>query len=183
MISTVGSVASSPLSSVQRVTIDVDRRRGGEASARILALLFFTTSFRARVFATQIGANRLCDGSQENVLPAIAHDWFGPDAGRPGTRFEVAFEPTGDSLRMEPVGRTTTAVKAQPWSHYMREDIPPLFGLEFNPSRWNQGFVASEDDVCLLVTLEKSGLNKDHRYEDRFLSPQRFAWQSQNRTS
>jgi len=121
--------------------------------------------------------------SKENVLPAIAHDWFGPDAGRPGTRFEVSFEPTGDSLRMEPVGRTTTVASAKPWSHYMREDIPPLFGLEFNPSRWNQGFVASEDDVCLLVTLEKSGLNKDHRYEDRFLSAQRFAWQSQNRTS
>ncbi|MFV1967931.1 MAG: DUF3427 domain-containing protein [Pirellulaceae bacterium] len=35
--------------------------------------------------------------------------------------------------------------------------------------------------VSLLVTLEKAGLNKDHRYEDHFLSVDRFQWQSQNK--
>ena len=33
-----------------------------------------------------------------------------------------------------------------------------------------------------LVTLDKGGLNKDHRYEDHFLTADRFQWQSQNRT-
>ena len=69
------------------------------------------------------------------------------------------------------------------WRHYMREDIPPLFGLIFNPAIWNQGFIVADRHVFLLVTLEKGGLNKDHRYEDHFLSADRFRWQSQNRTT
>lgn len=32
------------------------------------------------------------------------------------------------------------------------------------------------------MTLNKGGLNKDHRYEDHFLSEDRFQWQSQNKT-
>ena len=64
----------------------------------------------------------------------------------------------------------------------MREDIPPLFGLTFNPAIWNQGFIVADRHVFLLVTLEKGGLNKDHRYEDHFLSVDRFQWQSQNKT-
>ena len=47
---------------------------------------------------------------------------------------------------------------------------------------WNQGFIAADGHLFLLVTLEKGGLNKDHRYEDHFLSADRFQWQSQNKT-
>ena len=32
------------------------------------------------------------------------------------------------------------------------------------------------------MTLDKGGLNKDHRYKDHFLSADRFQWQSQNKT-
>jgi hypothetical protein len=48
--------------------------------------------------------------SQKNVLPALLQGWFGPDAGRPGTRYEVAFKPVGDCLQMEPIAphETTT---------------------------------------------------------------------------
>ena len=119
----------------------------------------------------------------KNQLALIMQEWFGKDAGQPGTRFEVSFEPEGDSLRMKPVGLLHGAEsQAATWKHYMREDIPPLFGLEFNTGLWNQGFVVANGHTFLMVTLEKGSLNKDHRYEDRFLSPEEFAWQSQNRT-
>lgn len=57
-----------------------------------------------------------------------------------------------------------------------------MFGLEFNPATWNQGFVQTKGHLFLLVTLDKGGLNRDHRYDDRFLSTNRFLWQSQNKT-
>jgi hypothetical protein len=83
---------------------------------------------------------------------------------------------------MAPVTLKSDVSTAEAWRHYMREDIAPLFGLAFNPAIWNQGFIAADGHVIILVTLDKGGLNKDHRYEDHFLSPDRFQWQSQNRT-
>ncbi len=74
-----------------------------------------------------------------------------------------------------------SATGANLWRDYMREDIPPLFGLKFGTGAWNQGFVVQGKEVFLLVTLDKNALNQDHRYEDMFLSPTRFQWQSQNR--
>jgi hypothetical protein len=35
----------------------------------------------------------------------------------------------------------------------------------------------------LFVTLDKTGMQDEHRYEDVFLSPTEFRWQSQNRTA
>ena len=69
------------------------------------------------------------------------------------------------------------------WREYLREDIPPLFGLRFSTGSWNQGFVVKGKDVFLLVTIDKSDLLDDHKYEDGFLSAERIRWQSQNRTS
>ena len=120
--------------------------------------------------------------AETNVLADIVRGWFGPDAGRPGTRFEVTFEPAGDLLQMKPMDVQRPASTTEKWSHYMRENIPPLFGFTFSPGSWNQGFVLVEDHAFLLVTLEKGSLNNDHRYDDRFLSADRFQWQSQNRT-
>lgn len=120
--------------------------------------------------------------SEQNVLAEIVRGWFGPDAGRPGTRYEVAFDRAGDRLKMEPVTVQSSTSGAETWRHYMREDIAPLFGLTFSTAVWNQGFVVADGHVFLLVTLEKGGLNKDHRYEDHFLSANSFQWQSQNRT-
>ena len=62
-------------------------------------------------------------------------------------------------------------------------EIAPLFGYAFNQAIWNQGFVVLDNHIFLLVTLEKSGLNQDHRYEDEFVSEGTFRWQSQNRTT
>jgi hypothetical protein len=83
---------------------------------------------------------------------------------------------------MEPLVLQRQHSTAETWRHYMREDIPPLFGLTFSPAIWNQGFIVADGHAFLLVTLEKGSLNKDHRYDDRFLSDDRFQWQSQNKT-
>lgn len=41
-------------------------------------------------------------GSRENVLSEVLRQWFGPDAGMPGTRQFVAFEQTETGWRMAP---------------------------------------------------------------------------------
>jgi superfamily II DNA or RNA helicase len=70
---------------------------------------------------------------------------------------------------------------------FMREDIPPLFGHEFNPGNWNSGHVVLNDQKVhvLLVTLNKQGKAQEHRYRDYFDEDDegRFHWQSQNSTS
>jgi hypothetical protein len=69
------------------------------------------------------------------------------------------------------------------WDSYPREVIPTLFGHTFNAGLWQQGFIVLEKDVFLLVTLDKSGHQEEHRYDDKFLSADRLRWQSQNRTT
>jgi hypothetical protein len=54
----------------------------------------------AKEFVNVVRADR---ESEANVLADIVRGWFGPEAGRPGTRYEVAFEPADDALRMLPV--------------------------------------------------------------------------------
>lgn len=68
------------------------------------------------------------------------------------------------------------------WREYMREQIPPLYGLPFGTGLWNQGYVVRGRHVFLLVTLKKDDFIQDHRYDDGFLSPTRLRWHSQNRT-
>jgi superfamily II DNA or RNA helicase/diadenosine tetraphosphate (Ap4A) HIT family hydrolase/HKD family nuclease len=121
-------------------------------------------------------------GTEQNVLPALLREWFGPDAGLPGTSFSVVFEREGDRYRLSPVSaRAPRESGPQPWRQYAREQIPPLFGLTFAPSRWNQGFVFDRPRAYLLVTLDKAGKAAEHHYQDRFLSSDLFQWQSQNR--
>lgn len=69
------------------------------------------------------------------------------------------------------------------WREYMREQIPPLYGLKFSTGSWNQGFAVFGRHVFLLVTLKKDDFIEDHQYDDRFLSPIRLRWHSQNRTT
>jgi superfamily II DNA or RNA helicase/diadenosine tetraphosphate (Ap4A) HIT family hydrolase len=121
--------------------------------------------------------------SPENIISSILRGWFGPDAGLPGTNFQVLVESVGDGYRMSPVKRDSVDPGLQLWSTYSRETIPGYFDLEFNTGSWNQGFVDKEENIFLLVTLDKGSLAKEHKYEDRFLSGSVFQWQSQNRTS
>lgn len=119
-------------------------------------------------------------GSNNNVLPSVLRGWFGADAGRPGTRHRVRFEVGDDGLEMVPVGRVTG--EATLWKRYSREQIPGLFGLEFNTGLWNQGFVFKDDHIVLLVTLDKGDLLEGHQYSDLFLAEDLFQWESQTRT-
>ena len=68
---------------------------------------------------------------------------------------------------------------------FMREEIPPLFGVEFNPGNWNSGHVAipERNAQVLLVTLNKQGKSQDHRYLDRWIDDRTFQWSSQNSTT
>jgi superfamily II DNA or RNA helicase/diadenosine tetraphosphate (Ap4A) HIT family hydrolase len=122
--------------------------------------------------------------STDNVLPKILFAWFGPDAGRPGTNFKVEFQPKKLGYQVQPFGRREQGESLGPilWEKYLREKIPKLFGLTFNQAIWNTGFVTAGKDLVLLVTLEKDDLPDSHGYDDKFLSPNRFQWKSQNRT-
>ncbi len=106
--------------------------------------------------------------------------WFGPDAGASGTRHTVALEKRGADWHLSPLGQR--AGELQLWRAYSREEIPPLFGLEFSTAIWNVGFVKRPGHICLLVTLDKAGHGEDFQYKDHFSSPAEFEWQSQNRT-
>ena len=121
------------------------------------------------------------ENTDRNELPAILRTWFGPDAGAPGTRHFVELSRDGDAWTMSPTG---TGIQTPVlWKTYSREQIPGLFGLEFNAPVWQQGFVRRGDKTFLLVTLDKSAAAEEHKYKDEFLSPTDFQWQSQNQTT
>jgi len=67
---------------------------------------------------------------------------------------------------------------------YMREGIPELFGVSFNPGNWKAGHIVLADVgvQVLLVTLNKQGKSAEHRYHDFFIDQTKFHWQSQNST-
>lgn len=117
--------------------------------------------------------------SEKNVLPELLTDWFGADAGKPGTKHLVALRREGEGWVLQPVAVSSGA--AVPYKAYVRADIPPLFGLKHSEF-WRQGFIRQRNQTFLLVTLDKSGHEEAFKYQDRFISPNEFQWQSQNQT-
>lgn len=120
-----------------------------------------------------------------NVLPSLLRGWFGDDAGQAGKGQRVLLKHVDQTWSMEPVG--VGGPQAEPsglrlWERYLRDAIPPAFGLTFDQATWNAGFVLKPPHVFLLVTLDKGGMMDEHRYADRFISAEEFSWQSQNRT-
>ena len=64
---------------------------------------------------------------------------------------------------------------------FKRDQIPPLFGTEYNPGNWQTGHVSLGQDVVLFVTLVKSSaMEFGSDYDDHFVSPEKFVWASQN---
>jgi hypothetical protein len=123
-------------------------------------------------------------GAKENALPEVLRGWFGETAGQPGTRNSVRFVHRDEHYEMEPTGTQDsddTSGGLQVGASYMREQIPPEFGLAFQSSRWQQGHVSIDGHIFLLVTLDKANMAQEHRYEDRFLSADLFELESQNR--
>ena len=120
-------------------------------------------------------------GGGPNLLPRTLREWFGAEAGLPGTRNTIRFYTNEEGVPV--LGRLTDVLKSDGpvlWQEYMREAIPPLFGLKFTKGGWNQGFIRAEEQVFLLVTLEKSGMSSDHNYSDHFIDTTTFEWVSQN---
>lgn len=125
-------------------------------------------------------------GRTENVLPGVLRGWFGPDAGQPGTRHQVTCREIAERWELSPVGaRSENGPELN--RQYSREQIPALFGETFAQATWNVGFVVVTPNqprhLILMVTLEKVGMDEKFQYGDRFLSPNEFQWQSQNRTT
>lgn len=78
-----------------------------------------------------------------------------------------------------------TAIDMAIEQSFMREDIPPLFGEEYNPGNWQSGHVVfnKKNIHILLVTLNKQGKVEDHRYHDHWIDEGTFHWQSQRQTT
>jgi len=119
-----------------------------------------------------------------NQLPDIIRGWFGNAAGQPGRADRVRLRKTRNGMIMEPIGSRVGQVRGPDlWDRYLREAIPPAFGLTFSRAIWNVGFVVNGSNMFLLVSLEKTGANPEHQYTDHFVSDREFNWQSQNRTT
>ena len=110
----------------------------------------------------------------------------------PGQYDLIALNPEYETIQANESMRTRARFKQiiDPSDFYlhqrfMREEIPPLFELEFNKGIWEQGHVCPKaiDEQILLVTLNKRNHGKEHRYHDYFIDHQTFHWQSQNRSS
>jgi hypothetical protein len=122
-------------------------------------------------------------GLEDNELHRVLRDWFGADAGLPGTTHHVRFEPREDGWHLAAKGRAPASSDLVLWESYERAKLPPLFDLEYKAPIWNQGFVPQPPHIFLFVTLDKSDHPAEHQYADRFLSPTDFEWVSQNRTA
>lgn len=118
--------------------------------------------------------------SEKNVLPELLMEWFGPDAGKPGTKHQVTLRREGADWLLQPIAVSSGA--AVPYKAYVRADIPPLFGLKHSEF-WRQGFIRQGNLTFLLVTLDKSAHEEAFKYQDHFISPNEFQWQSQNQTA
>jgi superfamily II DNA or RNA helicase/diadenosine tetraphosphate (Ap4A) HIT family hydrolase len=120
--------------------------------------------------------------SPHNALPQVLRGWFGEGAGLPGSTHQVAFTREGDGYRLEP-WRPESTSGPQPWVLYKRDEIPKLFGFAFKNGFESQvGVITRPGLILLVVTLDKSTMQKEHQYEDAFLSSTEFRWQSQNQT-
>jgi superfamily II DNA or RNA helicase len=120
-------------------------------------------------------------GSDENVLPEVLRRWFGPDAGKPGTKHQVILRRDGTAWDLRPLG--ISGAGAVPYKAYRRAEIAPLFGLPYSERYWGQGFVHQGNQSFLFVTLDKTDHSEAFQYKDHFISPNEFQWQSQNRTA
>jgi hypothetical protein len=121
-------------------------------------------------------------GRTENVLPRVLRQIFGDEAGSPGRTDAVIFERRGSGYLMKPAGGDEThSPGAVPWSPYQRQEALKALGVVAEGWDRQVGIINRPDQVILLVTLEKKDRAEALQYQDRFLSPSEFQWQSQNK--
>jgi hypothetical protein len=130
----------------------------------------------------KVAVNVLQEGdTEDNRLPQILQRWFGESAGLPGSAHTVVFVRQPDGYRLEPL-HGEIAAGPRLWATYQRKAVPPLFGFDFRAMENQSGVVERDRITLLFVTLDKREKPEAHRYQDEFLSPTEFKWQSQNRT-
>lgn len=122
-------------------------------------------------------------GSEENLMPQILRRWFGEQAGQPGRTDQVVFLRGDDKYALTPLADDPQSVGPELWRRYARPEAVKSLGFEFRGQEAQSGVFLRPSAIVLFVTLEKATLPEAHRYEDQFLSPTEFQWQSQNRTS
>lgn len=122
-------------------------------------------------------------GSDTNALPDVLRDWYGEHAGQPGSAQLAVFERAHEGYTLSPA-RAESVQHEGPrlWVTYKRADAARSLGVELKGFEAQSGVVDRPGMLLLFVTLDKSGKPEEHRYEDAFLTPTDFRWQSQNRT-
>lgn len=121
-------------------------------------------------------------GGDTNVLSDVLREWFGPGAGLPGTTQAVEFTRSGEGYSLAPIsGELPQGPRL--WASYVRANVPKLFGFEFRGREGQSGVVERDKLTLLFVTLDKTSQPDTQKYDDAFVSPAEFRWQSQNRTS
>ncbi len=100
---------------------------------------------------------------------------------------EHALEEIPPGARLEPIAHVLGVVKEDLdldlWGTYRRQDIAEAFGREYS-AWWRAGHrnldVHGRPHAVLMVTLLKgSEIRREEHYDDRFLSADEFAWESQ----
>jgi hypothetical protein len=67
---------------------------------------------------------------------------------------------------------------------FKRQDVPSLYGLEYNPGNWQSGHVSIPPHVVLFATLTKSdAMAWGADYVDHFEGNDTFVWSSQTSTA
>ena len=123
-------------------------------------------------------------GEEHNVLPDVLRGWYGEHAGQPGTSQMAVFERARDGYRLSPLhGDSPALTGPRLWTAYPRAKAAEALGVDLKGFEAQSGVVDRPGMLLLFVTLDKSGKPEAHRYEDAFLSPTEFRWQSQNRNS
>jgi len=122
-------------------------------------------------------------GSQENKLPDLLRQWFGPDAGASGRTDHVEFQRRGSMYVIGPYNPGSEVHGPVLWNRYKRSEAVAALRITFKGREEQAGIVRRPGGLVFFVTLDKGEMAKEHQYEDRFLSPTEFEWQSQNRTT
>jgi len=165
---------------------------GGEQPIRDADYMLLERSHRPSLTpqdgATVVVARPGANGADEYVLRTAAAQIDGTTAMRPQNPDPAyrAFEFDSSMESVATLVRILDPLDLAIGEEFKRQDIPGLFGEQFNPGNWHSGHVSlpSKKAHVLLVTLNKQGHSPDHRYIDRFDSTGRtFYWQSQNSTT
>lgn len=95
-----------------------------------------------------------------------------------------AIAATDDMRVIARLDRVLSPLDVSLYKAFQREEIPALFGLEFNSGLWHSGHVRPRaiDDQILLVTLNKQGKAASQQYHDYFIDRRTFHWQTQAAT-